>query len=642
MDKKIGHVQRSKKKKTSIRTISEDYAWKTLGFLCKDLKNLVGTSLVMVEELKILSSIVRQRDLQRYLITCKARWALKSMDTIASALQNENQEWSVILQFLRIIRIFTIFQKYLFEGNSSLTRQKAFDTFKTYELLCCKTNKDPIFKIYDDTEDSDEISTYDNLVTCKVLSFMKQRIQEILGCVPDLDTFCANLRHGPGATSDKRGEFSIPVEKWVPPFSCTKSAEKFFLSAISADKRWIRSINDADCNLSATFYYEKALQETVKRTTCSVLHFVRKTAETDRTITIEPTANMFLQLGANFIIRQGLLDHGIDLSTQEKNQELAKRASIDDSLVTIDLSSASDSLSLVLLDLFPPRWREFLLTLRTHYTLLDNGEFYPLAKISAMGNGYTFALETVIFHSLVYATHRVLDIPFKKDDNAVYGDDIIVPKEIYGTLSYLLHRLGLRENVDKTFSRGPVRESCGMDYFKGFRIDRPTIKRKPTSNYELCIDHNSFYTLCNRYGFELPSVLSYISSHDPKPCYGPEIEDLCSWYFTKNPGQSFCSKTQTLGYRTRRFIVSHPKIKPRKNNYRNFFEPMCYLTRSQEKETVPKATGRFVVAGDLLSFCRHVDDETLADSPFFLKKRKNVRHVHVFVPIYMVSQDARK
>lgn len=639
--REAANIRGRRKKSSSPRPlVSKSFPWKTMGFIAKDLATQMTASCA-IAELKLFSQLVRAKDVKNYIYMCKNRWALKSMQSLASALRNEGLAGNEVLYHLRMIRLLTCFQKYPFQDESLNPTTRAFRTFLTYEQLCSKTNSDPIFKVFDQEEDSNELNTYDNLVTCNVLRFAKERILQVLGVTPDLRAFNAHLRHGPGATADKRGQNSIPILKWIPPFGCTKSAEKFFLDVINTDQRWLRSIAETWENHYLE-YHEVAPQNHVKRITSSSLCFVPKTAETDRVITIEPTANMYLQLGIDFLIRKSLKAFGIDINTQEKNQLLAKKSSLDDTLVTLDLSSASDSIALVWLDLFPPRWRELLLALRTHYTTYETSDVrfsnHPLQKLSAMGNGYTFAVETLIFYALLYGVYKVENESLKDDLDsiAIYGDDIIFPVRHYSVYSYVLHRLGFRENIEKTFSHGPIRESCGQDFFLGKRIDRFTIKSVPLYYYEICILHNSFFSLSEDYGFDLPFTLKYFTSMDPKKNYGPRIEDTCSWYFTNNlPRKSFDRDTQTLYIKTKRFVISHPTLyKVSETSVEKNFIPLMYLNRYHECDFPShNEFGRFLDTGQAIAYLQKKFEKSYADSYLFFKAKKRVRLTHAKVHI---------
>jgi hypothetical protein len=49
----------------------------------------------------------------------------------------------------------------------------------------------------------------------------------------------------------------------------------------------------------------------------------------------------------------------------------------------------------------------------------------------------------------------------------VFGDDIIVPTDLYEETLQALSALGFIPNTDKSFGAGPFRESCGADWFNG-------------------------------------------------------------------------------------------------------------------------------------------------------------------------------
>jgi hypothetical protein len=87
---------------------------------------------------------------------------------------------------------------------------------------------------------------------------------------------------------------------------------------------------------------------------------------------------------------------------------------------------------------------------------------YTFEKISSMGNGFTFALESLIFGALVRCAIRRTGSVKK---SAVYGDDLIVPVTAAPYLKTLLEYFGFQLNEDKSFAAGPFRESCGKDFY---------------------------------------------------------------------------------------------------------------------------------------------------------------------------------
>jgi hypothetical protein len=192
--------------------------------------------------------------------------------------------------------------------------------------------------------------------------------------------------------------------------------------------------------------------------------------KTERTIAVEPLWNGYIQLGVGEAIRKRLKRVDIDLKDQTKNQKLARKGSLgdsDDPYVTIDLSSASDSVTIELCrDLLPPDWFSLMNQLRSKSWVLEGDEKPHLyEKFTTMGNGFCFPLETLIFASLCHVANKEMRIPV--NDFSVYGDDIIVRQSVANRLLGLLRLCGFTTNVKKTFLSGPFRESCGADWFEG-------------------------------------------------------------------------------------------------------------------------------------------------------------------------------
>lgn len=209
------------------------------------------------------------------------------------------------------------------------------------------------------------------------------------------------------------------------------------------------------------------------------LSYVPKTALISRTICTEPLLNMLVQKGIGACFEE-MLDKrfGINLSTQpSKNQSLAKKGSLDGSFGTIDLSSASDSISMALLERICPRYiLSWLREARSPTTTLPNGEEVQLHMVSSMGNAFTFPLQTILFSSAVIGVYRALglELVYPRNDSlgsfGVFGDDIIVRREAYDLAVSVLQHWGFRVNIDKSYNDGPFRESCGGDFFAGHNV----------------------------------------------------------------------------------------------------------------------------------------------------------------------------
>jgi hypothetical protein len=215
----------------------------------------------------------------------------------------------------------------------------------------------------------------------------------------------------------------------------------------------------------------------VKLVPGNVLSFVPKSADVSRTICTEPLLNMFFQKGIASQFRERLdRRFGINLSVQPlKNQKLCAIGSVDQSFGTIDLSSASDTISYGLIkSLTPPYVLAWMDETRSPVVKLPGkADLLPLHMVSSMGNDFTFPLQTILFSSIVIGVYRALDIePIfprgrRLGNFGVFGDDIIVRREAYDLVINLLGRFGFFVNTDKSFNTGPFRESCGKDYFSG-------------------------------------------------------------------------------------------------------------------------------------------------------------------------------
>jgi hypothetical protein len=270
----------------------------------------------------------------------------------------------------------------------------------------------------------------------------------------------------------------------------------------------------------------------------SKLSFVPKNDQISRCICIEPTLNTYFQLGFGALLESRLkFRYGIDLSDQQfKNRDLARLGSITDNLSTIDLSSASDSISLRMLHwLLPKEFYTQLVKYRTPSVEVEGVGTVPMFMVSTMGNGFTFPLQTMIFASVVIAclrwrglTPQGYPLGQSTSDNlwGVFGDDIICPRSVTQDVIHVLSLLGFSVNSDKTFVEGPFRESCGSDFFLGSDIRGVYIKK--------LTDHASFYTAVNlltrfstKSGIHLFRLIRFLLSKVPRLVV-PRWEDLSS------------------------------------------------------------------------------------------------------------------
>jgi hypothetical protein len=235
--------------------------------------------------------------------------------------------------------------------------------------------------------------------------------------------------------------------------------------------------------------------------------FVPKTAKTDRSIAIEPVLNSMLQLGIGDYMADRLKRVGCDITDQSRNQQLARVGSLTGALATLDLSSASDTVSVELVrSLLSPEWFDLLSYFRTSTVRMDDGSLHRLEKFSSMGNGFTFPLETLIFWALASsASEGVEDDPL----TVAYGDDIIVSVAAVPRVCEILHVCGFSVNMEKSFWSGPFRESCGADYYLGTNV-RPVFVKNRLSGADVFRLHN-FYLSAYPDSAPRDTLISYLS-----------------------------------------------------------------------------------------------------------------------------------
>lgn len=330
-------------------------------------------------------------------------------------------------------------------------------------------------------------------------------------------------RCGPGAAIGARGE-DFYTKFFDSPLTCT--TERLLTAYSNAVVNDQRSLWGAAESNRAARYGEPTL------VLGSRFSFVPKDDTTSRLIAIEPSLNMFYQLGLGRLLEERLVSFfGLDITSQPQiNQEAARFGSVTDDLATLDLSNASDSVGKTMLSWALPRpIRDLLWSLRSpsgaRITRSDTGlaeESLELHMVSTMGNGFTFPLETLVFSCVVVACIKsvgakpcrpyTLSLPRSGEDInslgywGVFGDDIICHKRVALRVNRLLDLLGFEVNHDKSFIEGVFRESCGRDFFKGRDVRGVFIKRldTPESRY---VAINALNVWSAKTGISLPKTV---------------------------------------------------------------------------------------------------------------------------------------
>lgn len=308
------------------------------------------------------------------------------------------------------------------------------------------------------------------------IKLLLQRCQQVADIVArELGTFCPDcfiaertsehrrpgLRHGPGAVAERGG----------------KSFDKYRFTSWS-DKLQNYAPWETTGKMPLDPRPRPKNHEVPARLIC-----VPKTAKGPRIIAAEPSEHMFTQnLLADWLIERidsSYLSRFIDFKDQAKSGKLVLKASLNRELATIDLSSASDRLSLWVVERVfrsNPSILKAIHATRTRWLRLPSGECIKLKKFASQGTALTFPVQTLVFLVIALAASMrgpLDDERFRREMFGrvrVYGDDIIVPATRYAEVTELLTALHLKVNMEKSFVHGYFRESCGVDAFKGFDI----------------------------------------------------------------------------------------------------------------------------------------------------------------------------
>jgi hypothetical protein len=343
--------------------------------------------------------------------------------------------------------------------------------------------------------------------------------------VSDISDLFPYLRPGPGSSIMANGE-DFFTKLFASPLSATsESLTYWYRRYCQADDMWasaemIRQASHGAC-------------DTVVEG--SRFNCVPKNTLTGRGICTEPNINMMFQLGLGRVLEKRLASLGIDIKNQPiKNQRLARKASIIGHLATIDMKDASDSISITLLQQILPRGMlDLLMKFRSPRMRIAGLGYLDLPMVSTMGNGFTFPLMTLVFLSFVIALYRLNGIePVINENLAVFGDDIICDVRVVEQFYKLAPQLGFIVNVDKSFTNGPFRESCGADYHHGVNVRSCYINSLETQN-EVYVAINGLNKWSARTGIRLCRSVQYLTSKVrwlPVPRWESDDAGICVPY----------------------------------------------------------------------------------------------------------------
>lgn len=272
-------------------------------------------------------------------------------------------------------------------------------------------------------------------------------------------------KHGPGSVAGYKGRLSPLIKYQI--MTTDQLLEYFYKKYVGGEFN-----SYVPCNFVGR----------LERT--SELVFVPKSLKRNRTISKEPTSLQFSQQGIaacldDYFLSHPDLRHRIALHRQDLSMDLARRASLFGDLSTIDLSSASDSVTYQLVKqvfrgtlLLPA-----LMATRSTHTRVDK-LIIPLAKFAPMGSAVCFPVESLLFAALCEVAVRRTRC---RSEYRVYGDDIIIESSLSRSLIEILNSLGFSVNERKSFCDVGIlnfRESCGGEYLNYSDVTPMRISRK--------------------------------------------------------------------------------------------------------------------------------------------------------------------
>jgi hypothetical protein len=276
-------------------------------------------------------------------------------------------------------------------------------------------------------------------------------------------------KHGPGAVADaKGGKFKYDFPTWSERL---ESVFHYSELGFSSYDSWTHAV------LTGKVANDSEVPSKVLT--------VPKSQKAPRIIAKEPTANMWCQqIVRDFLERSVMrtpIRHSIHFKDQTFNGRAALSASKTQSHWTVDLSDASDRVTLWLVERLFRRNHSLLRALQASRStvclvpLKGGSEHLLMKKFAPQGSATTFPVQTIIF--AILAVSAVIHVRGWKVDAKtiaraskevlVFGDDTLIPEDAGRQYVEILTYCGLTVNYSKTYGTGKFRESCGVEAYDG-------------------------------------------------------------------------------------------------------------------------------------------------------------------------------
>lgn len=410
-------------------------------------------------------------------------------------------------------------------GSSDITaedrRMAALQDLYDSEVGCKYTNT--LFSRIPNLEDGDCIVPQHVM---KVFKRARQILHSILGEFP-WEEFPLCVDFTPGATTEMPRKAAHRSNKWVSTH-ITASALPYGM----AYRHWC--YGDRLQLSSGTHGMHPAWRSPEFSVIGhNTVFTVPKRIDTDRAACKPATWNGALQKGVGTLIRQRLQRCKAKLllpDAQDVHGLLAKLGSVTGHLNTGDLVGASNSVTVGHIHaFFPSSWTRVMNDLRERFGYNEEDSSLILwEKMSTMGNGYTFEMETALFYALCQAACG------NSNAVSVFGDDLIYPAFHHDKVVEAFIWAGFTFNRSKTYhGASPFRESCGRYYYKGVDVKPFYLQRVPSSIGDIIKLHNDVMSwLAGQHGTDVSawqSVIDECRDVVPKSFWGPPGMAGCLW-----------------------------------------------------------------------------------------------------------------
>lgn len=213
--------------------------------------------------------------------------------------------------------------------------------------------------------------------------------------------------------------------------------------------------------------------------TCQVLA-VPKSYKTPRIIAMESAYRQYHMQAIRRALERslGLSKFGkwLDPRDQDPNRVMCFEGSVYGSYATIDLSSASDSLSRSFVrECFPLEvWQDMETYLARYMEIPNERNARKVNMFSTSGSALTFPVESIVFFAICYECTERAQVWFEDRllTPRAFGDDMVVDNRIFSMVLDVLTNLRFRVNREKSFGgECTYRESCGVEFVRGLRVE---------------------------------------------------------------------------------------------------------------------------------------------------------------------------